>query len=525
MQVEEESQFPRRGRNYRCFRQWWHGRPIVGAVLGCPWHVPSHRGSSISAGRGDPPWCGLRFSGHSPSVEISQQAHYCCGSTQWPCVRDSDWPARARQGLCAIDGHRLQRRNKRSEGSTHSGSHEGAHCCARPLGYWTHSGVRHERGWDRSVARHPQEDGVQSGLRSQEPHMGDCFENGRYKGCSAKASGTGSSVANASFSEAGEPAVRPSVTTDDDARGADGEESDPGAPPAPTRARHGPQEPSAAERDQHACSGHYPFRSWCRHCVAGRGRHDGHPKRAGGTDIPVLGIDYCYLEGKAVSDVVEPPAPILVMRDSHSKATMAEVLPQKGTGHKYCGTALVNMVLRLGYTKVIIRSDCEPAIMDLRNQVASSLRALNVVVSLEDAPDSQQNGLAESACRDVKAQSRVLAHAIRENHCMDLHQRHPILPWLVMEAASSMTRGQIGPDGRTPFERLRGSPYRKALPPFGEVVQARDGSKESRIHDRWVKGIYLGVVPRSNYLWVATSAGVEAYRSVRRLMPSERYDK
>eukprot|EP00971_Amphidinium_carterae_P292441 5805252-Amphidinium_carterae.2 len=274
----------------------------------------------------------------------------------------------------------------------------------------------------------------------------------------------------------------------DDVYAGDGEEN------APVKPKRGPLDPTQQEIDNHICAGHYPYRSWCRSCVAGRGRHDSHRRHHDAHTIPVLGIDYGYLESRVIEQK-ESPAPILVARCSVTKVTYAEVLPMKGTGHKYCVTALTNFVLRLAHTRLIIRSDTEPAIIDLRTQAVNALRALHVSIQVEDTGDSQEGGLAEGAVRDVKAQCRVLAHALQELHQVELHPRHAILPWLVMHAAGSMSRGQVGPDGRTPHERLRGVPYRRMLPPFGEIVMARDDSKESRVQQRWHRVIFLGAVP------------------------------
>ena len=43
-----------------------------------------------------------------------------------------------------------------------------------------------------------------------------------------------------------------------------------------------PKEPNAEERKEHAKT-HLPFRSWCRHCVGGRGKHAAHWKQARAT--------------------------------------------------------------------------------------------------------------------------------------------------------------------------------------------------------------------------------------------------
>ena len=41
------------------------------------------------------------------------------------------------------------------------------------------------------------------------------------------------------------------------------------------------EQPTAAEVQEHEISGHEPYRSWCRACVAGRGRADAHVGRPG----------------------------------------------------------------------------------------------------------------------------------------------------------------------------------------------------------------------------------------------------
>ena len=47
------------------------------------------------------------------------------------------------------------------------------------------------------------------------------------------------------------------------------------------RKLHDPQLPSEKEVQEHYLSGHMPYRSWCHHCVRGRGREMDHLKRKG----------------------------------------------------------------------------------------------------------------------------------------------------------------------------------------------------------------------------------------------------
>ena len=43
---------------------------------------------------------------------------------------------------------------------------------------------------------------------------------------------------------------------------------------------HDPKLPTEEEVKEHYLSGHMPYRSWCHHCVGGRGRERDHTKRA-----------------------------------------------------------------------------------------------------------------------------------------------------------------------------------------------------------------------------------------------------
>ena len=52
-----------------------------------------------------------------------------------------------------------------------------------------------------------------------------------------------------------------------------------------------PVEPTATERALHEIT-HLPYRSWCKHCVAGKGKQT--PHRHGASHLPVVQIDYAY---------------------------------------------------------------------------------------------------------------------------------------------------------------------------------------------------------------------------------------
>ena len=56
-----------------------------------------------------------------------------------------------------------------------------------------------------------------------------------------------------------------------------------------------PTLPSASDVEKHRCT-HCPYRSWCRHCVEGRGREQGHVAAdQSARKIAIVGFDYMFV--------------------------------------------------------------------------------------------------------------------------------------------------------------------------------------------------------------------------------------
>eukprot|EP00971_Amphidinium_carterae_P178391 3539029-Amphidinium_carterae.2 len=152
---------------------------------------------------------------------------------------------------------------------------------------------------------------------------------------------------------------------------------------APTRSRKGPLQPSSAEREQHESAGHFPYREWCRACVMGKGRHDKHVSRISEHTIATVAFDYGYLEPRDQQvDVAHGPSPILIARESMTKMVMGELVYRKGGSDTWAVNMLSSFVLLLGHPRVTLKSDSEPAIFDLKNRVAASLRSEGVQVHI-----------------------------------------------------------------------------------------------------------------------------------------------
>ena len=57
--------------------------------------------------------------------------------------------------------------------------------------------------------------------------------------------------------------------------------------------------PSATGIERHRVT-HYPFRTWCKQCVMGRGVGRGHAKSTGESSVPIVGMDYFYITKEGV---------------------------------------------------------------------------------------------------------------------------------------------------------------------------------------------------------------------------------
>ena len=126
--------------------------------------------------------------------------------------------------------------------------------------------------------------------------------------------------------------------------------------------------PSQKEFEEHMAL-HLPYRSWCRHCVSGRGQSDHHRKQLGQEDqeIPVISIDYAYL-GDAKREDETKVQPIIVIKDRKKGTIKAHMLEEKGV-NAYAIKRVGQDIGLMGYKKIILKSDNEPAIIALKSAV------------------------------------------------------------------------------------------------------------------------------------------------------------
>ena len=166
-------------------------------------------------------------------------------------------------------------------------------------------------------------------------------------------------------------------------------------------------------------------------------------------------------------------------------------------------------VLWLGYSKVLLKSDNEPAIVKLLKESLATLKVSGVdQVGEEHSPpyDSQANGAVEAAVKQVKARIRTMKLCLERRIGKHIPPRHPIMTWLAPHAASIVRYRVRGQDGQTPYERIRLRPFNGRLICFGDKCRCKNRSKE-KVEDknRFHQGIFLGICPSTGQYMIHDS--------------------
>ena len=106
--------------------------------------------------------------------------------------------------------------------------------------------------------------------------------------------------------------------------------------------------------------------------------------------------------------------PILVSRDRRSKWINAAVVPQKGNC-AYAVKRLAEDIGALGYSWVILKSDQEPAVKELKARVKME-RGEDIIMEESPAYEHRSNGEVERAIQTVQGQVRTLKSAMETRY-------------------------------------------------------------------------------------------------------------
>ena len=289
-----------------------------------------------------------------------------------------------------------------------------------------------------------------------------------------------------------------------------------------------PKLPSMLEIAEHEMT-HVPFRSWCRHCVRGRGKELPHLKADGlESGIVEIHMDLCFPGEEDGSGGLT----VLVAQDRETRMKLASAMPGKSTGN-FIAKRILAFMREVGceHGPVTVKSDQEPAMKAIVNEVGR-LRAAagggRLAVEMSPVGQSQSNGIAERAIQSVVGQARVMKNALEARLGVRLPAKHPVMPWLFEWSALVLNRYEVGKDGRTAYERCKGKKAKTMGIEFGESVlwkRKPSGGHLGKLTSLWEDGVYLGIKAGTGEIIVGNQKGVWKTRTVHRKPDKDRWNK
>ena len=286
-----------------------------------------------------------------------------------------------------------------------------------------------------------------------------------------------------------------------------------------------PYTPTKAEVYEHEVT-HLPYRTWCKHCVKGRGVSTPHRKGKKEEKIGItISIDYCFMTGEA--DAEEDLPEILIVWDDNHECLWA--LPVEGKGViEWVVKYVVEKLDEIGYRGVplSIKSDQEPAIMALKTAIAA--KRVGITTPIESpVRESQSNGAVEQAVRRWRGQLRTLRMAYEENMATKLPVTHPLMGWLVLWAGEVLLKYKVRESGRTAYENITGHRVKHPVVMFGETLNFKlkqDEARRRNMESDWSTGIFVGVDPRTSEALVISAEGLFKCRTVRRVIREDAFN-
>eukprot|EP00971_Amphidinium_carterae_P042448 834528-Amphidinium_carterae.1 len=155
---------------------------------------------------------------------------------------------------------------------------------------------------------------------------------------------------------------------------------------------------------------------------------------------------------------------MVVLYDSKTRSIGAIALPGKG-GDAHATSSVVEFLQLLGHRLLVLKSDGEPAILALKNQVRAAAADVESIPQEFPPGDHKAAGVAENTVKRVKGLARTIC--LRPG-CRLPHQ-HPLHYCIPELAATSLNRYSVGDAGKTAEQLRTGRSWHRPAMAFGET--------------------------------------------------------
>ena len=239
---------------------------------------------------------------------------------------------------------------------------------------------------------------------------------------------------------------------------------------------------------------------------------------------PTISVDYMFLHSEVDEDRA---APLVAMIAHGTRVKSSRVAPRKGAMPRSVDLTAED-IRSWGIRRFVFKSDQEPSILALKARIIEALGSdFEVVPETSAVGGHESNGTVERAIRAIGNTVRTLKIATEQSCNVELDSTCPALQWLVQHAGAILSsRFEVGADGRTPYQRLKGKECKAKIPSFGEQVfygPLRPSGARLKLDAKYREGTFLGIKEGTNEYYVGAEAGVARSADIRRKPPSQRW--
>ncbi len=295
-----------------------------------------------------------------------------------------------------------------------------------------------------------------------------------------------------------------------------------------------PIKPSAEAIAAHNFT-HFPYRNWCAICVEAKGKEFPHVRGANEPDdddkgaIPTVALDYNEPDAEG-----ELKVRTIVGKDESTGNILHHKVTCKGVGDEWAIRKVTKDLEELGRRDVILKTDGEPAIVNVQAKVQAS-RDGRTIPRNPPICDPKANGPCEKAVQDATAHARTLKLALEARLKIAIPENSPIMEWIIEHSAFLTNKFSVGHDGMTPHERLTGQKWRRPLVEIGEMVhaklviknkrQGKEKKNKKKFAPRSILAVWVGQIARTGeHIVVKQNGDAVKCRTIRRVPEDDRWN-